>query len=131
MLVHPGGPFFAKKDAGAWSLPKGLIEPGEDEASAARREFQEETGARAPEGALAPLGEVTLKSGKRVVAFGLVGDFDVTALKSNQVEMVIHGRAVRFPEIDRAEWASLDRARGALNPAQVPLAERALELLTR
>jgi predicted NUDIX family NTP pyrophosphohydrolase len=131
LLVHPGGPFFAKRDTGAWSLPKGLIEPGEDEAAAARREFQEETGASAPEGTLVPLGEVSLKSGKRVVAFGLVGDFDVTVLKSNQVETVLHGRAVRFPEVDRAEWAALERAKVALNPAQVSLAERALELLTR
>lgn len=129
LLVHPGGPFFAKKDAGAWSLPKGLMEPGEDALAAARREFREETGCALPETEAVPLGEVTLKSGKRVVAFACVGDFDVSTLSSNEVELTVHGRTVRFPEVDRAEWASLERATIAVNPAQRPLVERALALL--
>lgn len=129
LLVHPGGPFFAKKDAGAWSLPKGLLEPGEDALTAARREFHEETGAPAPDGPATPLGEVVLKSGKHVIAFGVVGDFDVTTLKSNEVELEIRGKLTRFPEVDRAEWATLERARVSINPAQLPLIERALALV--
>jgi predicted NUDIX family NTP pyrophosphohydrolase len=130
LIVHPGGPFFAKKDAGAWSLPKGLLEPGEDALTAARREFQEETGSAAPAGAATPLGEVVLKSGKHVIGFGVVGDFEVTALKSNEVELELRGRLVRFPEVDRAEWATLERARVAVNPAQLPLIEKALSLVS-
>lgn len=129
LLVHPGGPFFAKKDAGAWSLPKGLLEPGEDPLTAARREFHEETGMKAPDGPATPLGEVVMKSGKHVVAFGMVGDFDVTTLKSNDVETEVRGKPVRFPEVDRAEWATLERARVSINPAQLLLVERALSLV--
>ncbi len=130
LIVHPGGPFFAKKDAGAWSLPKGLLDPGEDALTAARREFQEETGSAAPAGAATPLGEVVLKSGKHVIGFGVVGDFEVTALRSNEVELELRGRLVRFPEVDRAEWATLERARVAVNPAQLPLIEKALSLVS-
>ncbi|MDP3234636.1 MAG: NUDIX domain-containing protein [Myxococcales bacterium] len=129
LLVHPGGPIFAKKDAGAWSLPKGLIEPGEEALTAARREFQEETGSPAPDGPTTPLGEVILKSGKHVIAFGVVGDFEVASLKSNEVEVQLRGQLVRFPEVDRAEWATLERACVAVNPAQLPLIEKALTLV--
>ncbi len=129
LLVHPGGPFFAKKDAGAWSLPKGLLEAGEDALEGARREYREETGSPAPDGPTTPLGEVTMKSGKHVVAFGVMGDFEVTSLKSNEVELQLRGRLVRFPEVDRAEWATLERARVAVNPAQLPLIEKALSLV--
>lgn len=130
LLVHPGGPFFATKDAGAWSLPKGLLEPGEDALTAARREFHEETGSPAPNGPTTPLGEVVLKSGKHVIGFGVLGDFEVTTLKSNEVELELRGRLVRFPEVDRAEWMTLERARVAANPAQLPLIERALALVS-
>lgn len=129
LLVHPGGPFFAKKDAGAWSLPKGMIEPGEEALTAARREFQEETGSPAPDGPATPLGEVILKSGKHVIAFGVVGEFEVTSLKSNEIDLQLRGQLVRFPEVDRAEWATLERARVAVNPAQLPLIEKALSLV--
>lgn len=132
LIVHFGGPLWAKKDAGAWGLPKGLIEAGEDPLTAARREFQEETGSPAPEGIATPLGEVTQKSGKKVIAFGLVGDFDVTKLKSNEIEIEYparSGKRITIPEIDRAEWASLERAKVAINPAQVPLVEKALKLV--
>lgn len=129
LLVHPGGPFFAKKDAGAWSLPKGLLESGEDALTAARREFHEETGMEAPDGPATPLGEIVMKSGKHVLAFGVVGNFDVTTLKSNEVETEVRGKLVRFPEVDRAEWATLERARVSINPAQLPLIERALALV--
>jgi predicted NUDIX family NTP pyrophosphohydrolase len=130
LIVHPGGPFFAKKDEGAWGLPKGLLEPGEDALTAARREFQEETGSAAPDGPTTPLGEVILKSGKHVIGFGVVGDFEPAALKSNEVELELRGRLVRFPEVDRAEWATLERARVAVNPAQLPLIEKALALVS-
>lgn len=127
LLVHPGGPFFAKKDAGAWSLPKGELEAGEDELTAAKREFSEETGAPAPAGPYVALGEASLKSGKRVVAFAARGTFDVATLKSNEVEIEHHGRRIRFPEVDRAVWASRDEAKRLVNPGQVPLIEAAFQ----
>lgn len=121
-LAHPGGPFWAKKDDGAWSVPKGLIEPDEDEAAAARREFAEEIGA-VPTGPLARLGEFRQAGGKRVVIFALMGDFDPAALSSNTFEMEWpprSGRQVSVPEIDRAGWFTLDAARHKLNAGQVP-----------
>jgi predicted NUDIX family NTP pyrophosphohydrolase len=129
LLVHPGGPFWARKDAGAWSIPKGVLEPGEDELAAARREFTEETGAPCPEGPFSDLGEIAMKSGKVVRAFSARGDFDVATLKSNEIEVewpAKSGKLHRIPEVDRACWASLERARVLLNPAQIPLVERAL-----
>jgi predicted NUDIX family NTP pyrophosphohydrolase len=129
LLVHPGGPFWAKKDVGAWSLPKGELEDGEDPLTAARREFEEETGHAPPTGPFVDLGEVVQKSGKHVRAFAARGEFDVQALRSNEVEVehpAKSGRVLRFPEVDRATWATLERARVLLNPAQVPLVERAL-----
>ncbi len=129
LLVHPGGPFWAKKDAGAWGLPKGLVEAGEDELAAAKREFEEETGQRAPLGSYRALGEVKLKSGKRVVAFAARGDFDVTQLKSQVIEIEYpprSGQALRIPEVDRAAWATLAQAQDLANPAQLPLIAAAL-----
>jgi len=129
LLVHPGGPFWARKDAGAWSIPKGVLEPGEDELAAARREFCEETGAPGLEGPFSDLGEIAMKSGKVVRAFATRGDFDVTTLKSNEIDVEWpskSGKLLRIPEVDRACWASLERARVLLNPAQIPLVERAL-----
>ncbi|GMU62440.1 MAG: phosphohydrolase [Myxococcaceae bacterium] len=129
LLVHPGGPFWAKKDAGAWSLPKGVLEPGEDALSAALREFSEETGATPPPPPYEELGEVIQKSGKHVHAFAARGDLEVTALKSNDVELEYpkgSGKVLRFPEVDRAAWCTLERARRLANPAQVPLIEKAM-----
>jgi predicted NUDIX family NTP pyrophosphohydrolase len=134
LLVHPGGPFWARKDLGAWGLPKGGIEAGEDPLTAAKREFGEELGAVAPEGPYVPLGEARLKSGKRIIGFGVRGDFDVTTLRSNEVEMEYparSGRMVRFPEVDRAVWATLFRATELVNPGQLPLVVAALEALRR
>lgn len=129
LLVHPGGPFWAKKDAGAWSLPKGLLDEGEEPLAAAKREFAEELGRLAPEGPYVALGEVRLKSGKRVIAFAARGDFDPAMLRSNEID-VEHpagsGRMLRIPEVDRAVWATLDRAKVLLNAAQVPLIEAAM-----
>jgi len=102
-LVHPGGPFWAKKDEAGWSIPKGVVDPGEDHEAAARREFAEEVGA-VPPGELAQLGEFKA-SGKTVVAFALEGDFDPAALKSNTIEIdwpPRSGLKLTIPEVDRA-----------------------------
>ncbi len=123
LLVHPGGPFWAKKDLGAWTLPKGEIAEGEDEVATARREFEEETGLR-PEGALLPLGSVKQKGGKVVHAWAFEGDADAGAIRSNTYQVQWppgSGQSRTFPEVDRAEWFSLDEARRRLNPAQAEL----------
>ncbi len=130
LLAHLGGPFWAKKDLGSWNLPKGLVEAGETLEAAARREFHEELGHAAPE-RLSDLGEAQLRSGKRVHAFAGWGDFEPASLKSTVIELEYparSGRFVRFPEIDRVTWASLERARQLLTPALVPLVERAFAL---
>jgi predicted NUDIX family NTP pyrophosphohydrolase len=127
LLVHPGGPFWARRDTGAWSIPKGEYEPGEEPLSAARREFAEELGSPPPDGAFAELGEVRLKSGKRVRAWAVEGDLDATAAHSNcfQLEWPPHsGRLIEVPEVDRAEWFGLDEARQRINPAQAELLDR-------
>lgn len=127
LLVHPGGPFWQKKDDGAWSIPKGLVQPGEDLLTAARREFAEETGAPAPEGPATELGTVRLRSGKQVTGFALPGDFDPETLRSNTFSMQWpprSGRFADFPEVDRAQWFGVAEAALKLNPAQVPLVER-------
>ena len=113
LLVHPGGPFWAKKDLGAWSLPKGEYSASEDPLSVAVREFQEETGAR-PHGEFLPLGELPQPSRKIVAAWAVEGDFDVAVLKSNAFTLEWpprSGRQATFPEVDRAEWFSLAQAR--------------------
>ncbi|WP_440713785.1 NUDIX domain-containing protein [Gordonia sp. FQ] len=132
LLVHPGGPFFAKKDDGAWSIPKGLVEEGEDLLAAARREFAEETGHAVPDGIATDLGQVRLRSGKYVTAFALQGDFDPDTLRSNTFELSWpprSGRTQVFPEVDRAGWFGVGEAAVKLNPAQVPLIERLREAL--
>jgi len=132
LLVHPGGPFWAKKDAGAWSIPKGELDPGEDPRACALREFAEETGTVLPPGELGDLGEVRLKSGKTVVGFAAAGDLDAGAIASNTFELEWpprSGRRQAFPEVDRAGWFSLDAAREKLNPAQAPFVDRLEALL--
>jgi predicted NUDIX family NTP pyrophosphohydrolase len=112
LLVHPGGPFWAKKDDGAWSMPKGLTEEGEDALAAAKREFLEETGL-AVEGEFLELGSHTQKSGKIIVAWGHEGDFDVRSLTSNSFSMEWpprSGKTAEFPEVDKADWFGLDEA---------------------
>jgi predicted NUDIX family NTP pyrophosphohydrolase len=129
LLVHPGGPFWAKKDDGAWSIPKGLLEPGEDELAAARRETSEELGCAPPEPPFVALGDVRMKSGKRVVAWAARGTVDASAIRSNEIDIEWpprSGRTLRIPEVDRATWASIDEARRLSNPALVPLFERAI-----
>ena len=123
LLVHPGGPFWAKKDDGAWSIPKGLYGDGEDPLTAARREFEEETGAHL-EGEWLPLGEFRLPSGKRLSAWAAEGDFDPAGLRSNVCEMEWPPRSGQwqaFPEVDRAEWFSPGVARVKITKGQVPV----------
>jgi predicted NUDIX family NTP pyrophosphohydrolase len=134
LLVHPGGPFWARKDLGAWSTPKGEVDEGEDPRACALREFAEETGTRLPETALDDLGSVKLKSGKLVLAFAVAGDLDAATVRSNTFELEWpprSGRRRQFPEIDRAEWFGLDDARAKLNPAQSELVDRLAALLER
>jgi predicted NUDIX family NTP pyrophosphohydrolase len=130
LLVHPGGPFWAKKDLGAWSIPKGEYGDGEDPQAAALREFAEELGAPAPEGDLVDLGEVRQRAGKIVVAWALEGDADADAIHSNTftIEWPPRSGTMReFPEVDRAGWFALDEARERILPAQAPLLDRLAE----
>ena len=133
LLVHPGGPFWAKKDAGAWSIPKGEYDDAEDPLACARREFAEELGAPPPDGTEpVELGEVRQKGGKVVVAWALEGDFDAETIRSNTFRMEWPPRsgAMReFPEVDRAGWFGLDAAREKILPAQAPLLDRLAERL--
>jgi predicted NUDIX family NTP pyrophosphohydrolase len=123
LLVHPGGPYWHKKDEGGWSIPKGEMDEGEDAEVAARREFMEETGV-AILGSLDPLGEIRQRGGKLVIAFAVEGDVDVRTIKSNTFEMEWPpkaGRMQSFPEIDRAEWFDLPAARAKILEGQRPL----------
>lgn len=126
LLAHPGGPFWAHKDAGAWTIPKGAAEPDEELLAAARREFAEETGLRL-DGPFLSLGHVRQKSGKTVHAWGCEGDADPRALASNT--MLIEwpagsGRRIEIPEVDRCAWFAPAEARAKLNPAQVAFVDR-------
>lgn len=127
LLVHPGGPFWSRKDAGAWSIPKGEVEAGEELPAVAEREFTEELGRPAPDGPRTDLGEITQAGGKRVRVWAVEGHFDATDITSNQFEMEWPPRSSRrqsFPEVDRAAWFSLDEARQKLIAAQVDLLDR-------
>jgi predicted NUDIX family NTP pyrophosphohydrolase len=127
LLVHPGGPAWANRDAGAWSVPKGEHLEGEDPLAAARREFEEELGSPPPEGDPDDLGEIRQKSGKRVRAWALAGDLDATQIHSNTFMFEWPprtGKMIEIPEVDRAEWFGLDVAREKINSGQVPLLDR-------
>jgi predicted NUDIX family NTP pyrophosphohydrolase len=126
LLVHPGGPFWRKKDLGAWSIPKGEYDSGEDPEDAARREFQEELGIGLTKDLL-PLGDVRQRGGKTVTAFAVETDVDVANIRSNMFEIEWpprSGRRQAFPEIDRAEWFDLATARTKINEAQKTLLEQ-------
>ena len=132
-LVHPGGPFWRKKDLGAWTIPKGEYEPGEEPLAAARREFQEETGFPV-EGRFLLLGEITQASGKIVTAWAFEGDCDPARLVSNtcQVEWPPRtGRTMEIPEIDRGAWFAIAEAREKVFPAQRPLLDRLEKAISR
>ena len=133
LLVHPGGPFWRNKDTGAWSIPKGEIEPGEDPAAAAQREFREELGSATGQ-QLRALGEIQQRGGKRVIAFTMEGNLDASAISSNIFEIEWppkSGRRQRFLEVDRAEWFDLDNARVKILASQQPLLDRLKELVGR
>src|SRR4051812_42872781 len=125
LLTHPGGPLHAKRDV--WGIPKGLIEDGEDLLATAYREFTEELGIAPPPGIPVELGEVVQKGGKVVTAWAVEGDIDLSAFAPGLFEMVWpprSGRVQSFPEIDRAEWFSVDAARAKMMPAQLPFLDR-------
>jgi predicted NUDIX family NTP pyrophosphohydrolase len=129
LLVHPGGPFWAKKDQGAWSIPKGEYAAGEDPLAVARREFEEELGSPPPPNASIQLGELVQPSRKVVTAFAVEGDFDPSTLRSNLFEMEWprgSGRMQSFPEVNRAEWFTLDAAREKILSGQRPFIDRLL-----
>jgi predicted NUDIX family NTP pyrophosphohydrolase len=130
-LVHPGGPFFTKKDEGAWSVPKGEIDEGEDALATAQREFKEETGCRAA-GAFMPLSPVTQKSGKIVRAWAVEGDCGADTITSNTFTLEwppASGKMREFPEVDRAGWFTPDEAKKKINPAQAAFIDELLKKL--
>lgn len=132
LLIHPGGPFWARKDLGAWSIPKGLQDPDEDSVSAAKREFQEETGCL-PAGQFVPLGEFKPGS-KALTVFALEGDFDLANFVSNTFAMEWppkSGKAAEFPEADRAAWFALGEAREKILKGQLPILAALERRLTR
>jgi predicted NUDIX family NTP pyrophosphohydrolase len=133
LLAHPGGPFWANRDAGAWTIPKGVAEPGEALDAVAIREFGEETGFELsaitadPTRALIPLGDVTLKSGKVVSGWAVEGDLDPAKATSNEAEIEWpprSGRRMKVPEIDRVEWFAADEARHRAHPVQAAFVDR-------
>jgi predicted NUDIX family NTP pyrophosphohydrolase len=133
MLVHPGGPFWAKKDLGAWSIPKGLVDENENRLAAARREFLEETG-MVVDGEFLDLGAHKQTGGKTVVAFACEGDFDPAALKSNTFSLEWpprSGRSADFPEVDRAAWYSIDEAFTKISKGQKPIIAALEALMVR
>ena len=127
LLGHMGGPFWARTDAGAWSIPKGELEPGEDPLAAALREFAEELGHAPPEGPVVELGEIRQKAGKRVIAFAMEGDFDPQAIAPGTFEIQCpprSGRMQSFPEVDRVAWFDLVTAAAKIVRGQAELLER-------
>jgi predicted NUDIX family NTP pyrophosphohydrolase len=130
-LAHPGGPFWAKKDLNAWSIPKGEYGSGEDPLAAAKREFEEETGFR-PEGTFVALGDLKQAGGKIVTAWAVEGDCDLSVLRSNTFSLEWpprSGRMVEFPEVDRWQWFSIEEARERLLSGQKVFLDRLVELL--
>jgi predicted NUDIX family NTP pyrophosphohydrolase len=128
-LAHPGGPFWAKRDEGAWTIPKGIADDGEDLLDAARREFHEETGI-AVDGPFVSLGAITQKAGKTVHAWACEGDADPGTVVSNTTEIAWplgSGRRVTIPEVDRCAWFDVQTARVKVNPAQVELIDRLVD----
>jgi predicted NUDIX family NTP pyrophosphohydrolase len=130
LLAHMGGPFWARKDEGAWTIPKGELDEGEQPEAAARREYAEELGHEPPAGPLVALGEIRQRAGKRVIAFALQGDFDPAQLRPGTFELEWpprSGRLQAFPEVDRVAWMDLDTARAKIVKAQAELLDRLAE----
>jgi predicted NUDIX family NTP pyrophosphohydrolase len=132
LLVHPGGPFWAKKDDGAWFIPKGEIEAGEEPLQTALREFREELGLAPPSGEPRALGTVKNKGGKLIYAWALPGDLDLGAFKSNTFSLEWpprSGKSRDFPEVDRAAYFGIEQALQKMHPAELPFIQRLLEQL--
>jgi predicted NUDIX family NTP pyrophosphohydrolase len=132
LLVHPGGPAWAHRDLGAWSVPKGEHLDGEDPLAAARREFEEELGTGPPDGDAHDLGEIRQKSGKRVHAWAIAGDLETAEIHSNTFMFEWPprtGKMIEIPEVDRAEWFGIEAAREKINVGQVPLLDRLEQML--
>ena len=130
LLAHPGGPIWAKRDEGVWTVPKGEFHEGEEAWAVARREFEEETGHPPPDGAPIELGEIRQKGGKLVEAWALEGDLDPATAHSNTFSMEWpprSGRWITIPEIDRVEWFAPDEARRRIKDTQIPFIDRLLE----
>jgi predicted NUDIX family NTP pyrophosphohydrolase len=125
LIAHPGGPVWAKRNEGAWSIVKGELVTGEEGLEAALREFTEETGWPAPAGPFRPLGETRLPSGKLIMAWAFADPvLDPTTLRPEHIEVRVRGRLLSFPEIDRVAWVSLAKGRRLLHPAQVVFLDR-------
>lgn len=127
LLVHPGGPFWARRDEGAWSIPKGEHSGEEDPLLAARREFEEELGVAPPDGPAEDLGEIRQRGGKLVHAWAVAGDLDPEAIVSNTFQLEWpprSGKMIEVPEVDRAAWFALEEAQTRINPAQAELLDR-------
>ena len=132
LLVHPGGPWFAKKDLGAWTIPKGEPDEGEALIDTARREFREETGVAVPDGELLPLGQVKQKAGKVIHAWAFEGDCDPERFVCNTFRMQYppgSGQWREYPEVDKATFYDVETAREKINPAQAAFLDRLMELL--
>ncbi|MDB5161360.1 MAG: hydrolase [Candidatus Saccharibacteria bacterium] len=132
LLVHPGGPFWAKKDDGAWGIPKGEYEEGEDPQTAARKEFEEEIGQAPPPGDYVYLGEMKRSDGKQIKAWAAEGDLDVGEIKSNTFEMEWpprSGKTAEFAEVDKADWVELSRAPAKMHKGQDVFLQRLAEHL--
>ena len=132
LIAHMGGPFWARKDAGAWSIPKGEFTDDEEPLAAARREFAEEMGSPPPDGVVAPLGTVKQSGGKSVTTFAVEGDFDLAGFRSNTFELEWprgSGKVQEFPEVDRAAWVSVAVAKEKLVKGQVPVMDALVEHL--
>ena len=132
LLAHPNGPLWAKRDAGAWTVPKGEFHDGEEAWAVARREFEEETGHPAPDGDALELGEIRQKGGKLVEAWALEGDLDPATAQSNTFPLEWpprSGRWITIPEIDRVEWFAPDEARSRIKDTQIPFIDRLLDAL--
>jgi predicted NUDIX family NTP pyrophosphohydrolase len=133
LLAHPGGPIFAQRDEGYWTIPKGEIDDGEEPWGVALREFEEETGHRAPDGPAIELGDITQKGGKIVVAWALEGELDPATAHSNTFPFQWppkSGRYITIPEIDRVAWFAPDAARRKVKDTQIPLIDRLIEAIT-
>jgi len=134
LLAHPGGPIWAKRDEGVWTVPKGEFHDGEEAWAVARREFEEETGHPPPDGKPIELGEIRQKGGKLVEAWALQGDIDPATAHSNTFPMEWpprSGRWITIPEIDRVEWFAPDEARRRIKDTQIPFIDRLLEAVQR